>query len=138
MQQRNNPLHGCGQRYNFNMEVHDHARIDSSHPRSSWHRLRYAYHETRHAVVGFWFGRSIAVLSIDREYVAQLRDGDSARLRGLCLFDIFAEREHGGWRVGLGGVNRLAILSAGTYIGMVACHEHEVCQVQCFGSRTTR
>lgn len=106
------------------MEQSYHASRYPAQPRPSWHRLRYAYHEAGHAVVGFWFGRSIAVLSIDREYVTQLRDGSGARLRGLCLFDIFAESEHGGWRDGPGGVNQLTILFAGTYAGMVAFHEH--------------
>jgi hypothetical protein len=71
------------------------------------------------------------MLSIERDQIAPHWAGESVRLRGLCLFDIFAEGEHAGWKAGPSGANRRAIFFGGSHAGMVACHEHGWSVTQC-------
>ncbi len=92
--------------------------------RSSWHRLRYAYHEAGHAVLGHWFGRCLAEVSIVPDTATE--EFFEHGLRGHCLFDIFAEADHAvlGWQPGDRNPALIAILFGGVYASVNACDEH--------------
>lgn len=89
----------------------------------SWHRLRYAYHEAGHAVLAHYFGRCIAVVSIDRHRVPDLVD---APAWGGCLFDVFAEADHHvcAWPTDHRNPHQITILYAGICAGVYAFDEH--------------
>jgi len=83
--------------------------------RNQWHRIRYAYHEAGHAVVGHVIGRCISEISIvadkDRGY------------KGYCAFDAFHEDIRGlpQWRGGSKNPECTTIMYAGTIALRMLC-----------------